>query len=143
MAGDCRYPLTLLKRVRRSGKILQRYGKDQNRSIRSTDLPFLASQKLILASQQGYFPDSNRFDSICFHIFKGDDYTLALPINSPSGVQGERIDQSKEDEEKDARRGIQTRRRAPQAEASSKSTVCSRIQRPFRELLSLTRVLIP
>jgi len=37
-------------------------------------LPFLASQKLILASQQGYFPDWNRFDSICFHNFKGRLY---------------------------------------------------------------------
>ena len=43
-------------------------------SRRSTDLPILASQKLILASQQGYFPDLNRFDSICFHIFKGRLY---------------------------------------------------------------------
>ena len=86
MAGDCRNLLTLLKRVRGSRRISQQYGKDQNRS---TDLPFSSSAEAILASQQGYFPDSNRFGSICFHIFKGDDYTLALPINSPPGAQGE------------------------------------------------------
>ena len=68
MAGDCRYPLTLLKRVKRSREISQQYGKDQNRS---TDLPFSSSAEAILASQQGYFLNSNRFDSICFHMFKG------------------------------------------------------------------------
>ena len=74
--------LTLLKQVRRSGEILQRYGKDQNRSRGSTDLPFLASQKLILASQQGYFPDLNRLTQ-SVSIFSKDNYTPALPINSP------------------------------------------------------------
>ena len=74
MAGDCHNLLTLLKRVRGSGEIFQLYGKNQNESEGSTDLPFLASQKLILTSQQGYFPDSNRFDSICFYTFKGQLY---------------------------------------------------------------------
>ena len=50
---------------------------------------FSSSAEAILASQQGYFPDSNGFGSICFYIFKGDDYTLAFPINSPSGAQQE------------------------------------------------------
>ena len=45
----------------------------------------------------------SRFKQIRFNLFpylQGDDYTLALPINSPPGVQGERIDQTKEDGKK-------------------------------------------
>jgi len=51
-----------------------------------TDL--LASQKLILASQQGYFPDLNRLTQ-SVSIFLRDNYTPALPINSPPGVYRE------------------------------------------------------
>ena len=58
---------------------------------------FSSSAEAILASQQGYFPDSNGFGSICFYIFKGDDYTLAFPINSPSGAQGEAGHEIEED----------------------------------------------
>ena len=43
---------------------------------------FLTSQKLILASRQGYFLDIKQIDTICFQIFL-DDYTPVLPINSP------------------------------------------------------------
>ena len=99
MAGDCHNLLTLLKRVRGSEGILRRYGKDHNKSERSTDLPFSSSAEAILASQQGYFPDLNRFDSICFHIFKGDDFTLTFPINSPSwGTRGTQIEERRIDQ---------------------------------------------
>ena len=104
----------------------------------------------ILASQQGYFPDLNRFDSICFHIFKGDDYTLALPINSPSGAQGRESHQIEEDHQliigetaPQEKKGGDAYKRAPQAETSSQSTVRSLIQRPFKRNTSLFRVTIP
>ena len=117
LAVDCHNLLTLLKRVRGSKEIFQLYGKNQNRSRGSTDLPFLASQKLILASQQGYFSDLNRF-SICFYIFKRQ-YTLAFLMNSPPGAQRERTAHTK----------------TPQAETSSRRTMRSWIQRLYRESL--------
>ena len=46
---------------------------------------FLASQKLILASQQGYFSVLNRLTQSVSR-FSRDNYTPALPINSPLEV---------------------------------------------------------
>ena len=81
--------LTLLKQVRRSGEIFQLFEKNQNRSGDRRYLLFLASQKLILASQQGYFPDLNRLTQSVFR-FSRDDYTPALLINSPPEAYEER-----------------------------------------------------
>ena len=139
MAGDCHNLLTLLKRVRGSGEILQRYGKEYNRSERSTDLPFSSSAEAILASQQGYFPDSNRFGSICFYIFKGDDYTLALPINSPSGAQGRGIASDRGGSSIDHRRDwrlLKDRTSSSTHRAISNSEI-------FKRNTSLFRVAIP
>ena len=139
MTGDCHNLLTLLKRVRGSGEILQRYGKDHNKSERSTDLPFSSSAEAILASQQGYFPDSNRFSSICFYIFKGDDYTLALPINSPSGAQGRGIASDRGGSSIDHRRDwrlLKDRTSSSTHRAISNSEI-------FKRNTSLFRVAIP
>ena len=80
--------LTLLKHVRRSGEIFQLFGKNQSGSGDQHYLLFLASQKLILASRQGYFLDLNRLTQSIFR-FSRDDYTPALLINSPPEAQGE------------------------------------------------------
>ena len=77
--------LILLKQVRGSGEIFQLFGKNQNESGDQHYLLFLASQKLILASQQGYFPDLNRLTQSVFRFSKGN-FTPAFPINSPLGV---------------------------------------------------------
>ena len=54
-----------------------------------TYLLLLASQKLILASQQDYFPDLNRLTQSVFRFLR-DNYTPALPINSPPEAQREK-----------------------------------------------------
>ena len=58
------------------------FGKNQNRSEDQRYLLFLASQKLILASRQGYLPDLNRLTQSVSR-FSRDNYTHALLINSP------------------------------------------------------------
>ena len=141
MAGDCHNLLTLLKRVSRSRRINQRYGKDHNTSERSTDLPFSSSAEAIIASQQGYFPDSNRFGSICFYIFKGDDYTLTFPINSPSGAQGREI--ASHQIEEDHQLIIGEIGVFSKIGLLHQRTVQSLIQRPFKRNTSLLRVAIP
>jgi len=76
----------------------------------------------------------SKFKQIRFNLFpylQGDDYTLALLINSPPGVQGKRTSTD----------GPRTRReRTPQAEASSQRTVRSRIQRLLKNYFSIQGV---
>ena len=85
---------------------------------------FLASQKLILTSWQGYFPNLNRLTQSVSRLSR-DNYTPAFPINSPPEVyehtQRERL---KEGEETAKQRSI---------------LLLPRIQRTT----SLIRVLIP
>ena len=81
--------MTLLKQVRRSGEIFQLFRRNQSRSGDRRYLLILASQKLILASQQGYFPNLNRLTQSVFR-FSRNNYTLALPINSPPEAQREK-----------------------------------------------------
>ena len=74
--------LTLLKQVRRSREIFQLFRKNQNRSGDRHYLLFLTSQKLIIASRQGYFSDLDRLTQSVSGLSR-DNYTPALPINSP------------------------------------------------------------
>ena len=97
----------------------------------------LASQKLILASQQGYFPDLNRLTQSVFK-FSRDNYTPALSINSPpEAYPGE----GRRDEERGRKRRINTR---TEREAAKQRFILllPRIQR-IQIITSLIRVLIP
>ena len=85
MAVACHNLLTLLKQVRRSGEIFQLFGKNQSESGDQHYLLFLDSQKLILASRQGYFPDLNRLAQSVFRLSR-DNYTPTPSINSPPGA---------------------------------------------------------
>ena len=131
LAVDCHNLLTLLKRVRGSGEIFQLYGKNQNRSGGPTDLPFLASQKLILASQQGYLSDFKQIWFNLFPYFQGTIIPFALPINSPPGAKG--------GGKKKNAHAKRKRERTPQAETSSRRTARTRIQRLLENCFSIQR----
>jgi len=74
-----------------------------------------ASQKLFLASRQGYFPDTKQIDSICFQIFQGD-YTLVFPINSLPEAHKERRAR------RERRNGLKIERRLEIYSLASKNT---------------------
>ena len=82
MTVDYHNLLTLLEQVIRSGEIFQLFGKNQSGSGDRHYLLFLTSQKLILASRQGYFPDLKRLTQSISRLSR-DNYIPALPINSP------------------------------------------------------------
>jgi len=78
--------------VRRSGEIFQLFRKNQSGS---RDLLFLASQKLILASRRGYFPDVNRLTQSVFRFLR-DNYTPALSINNTRGSEKRQTEEKEE-----------------------------------------------
>ena len=93
---------------------------------------FLTSQKLILASQQGYFPDLNRLIQSVSR-FSRDNYTPPLPINSPPEAQ-----------EEERRKNTRIRHAHRQRETAKQRSILllPRIQR-IQRTASLIRVLIP
>ena len=140
MAGDCHNLLTLLKRVRGSRRNPPTIwkGSKQIKKINRPAISSFAEADLSLTARL-----LSKFKQIRFNLFpylQGDDYTLALLINSPPGVQGKRTSTSKDFYTRQAQEDSTSKdffKRTPQAEDSSRRTVRSWIQRLLENYFSI------
>ena len=99
---------------------------ERSKQIRRSTLPATSSfAEADSVSQQGYFPDLNTLTKSVSR-FSRDNYTLALPINNPPGVYGEK----KTDEE-----GKHTEAKKTERRLNRDLFSCFQEFREFRELL--------